>query len=165
MADLKKFALIAEIIGGAGIIVSMIYLAYQVSQNTANLQVANALAISSELNSVRALHIENREAHEFIYKAWTDYESLDESERFRFTAYALHRFSVWENLVLMEEEGLLPEGFGDLTGESLCTLMRSPAFVSVWERSGGDYRTRQLVERVEACIGSDSTGTTVVPEE
>ena len=153
--DLKKLGLFAEITGAAGIIISMLYLGYQVSQNTANIQAANALAISSELSAHRAVHIENRDAHDLIYKAWTDYDSLDDSEKTRFTAYALNRISIWENLVLMDNEGLLPEGFAEPAEASICALMNLPAFRSVWKEWAVEYSSAQLTKRVDACLEAD----------
>ena len=153
--NVKKLGVLAEIVGAAGIMVSMIYLAYQVTQNTANIQAANALAISSELIGNRSLHMENREWHELAYRAWTDYDSLDEVERSRFTAYALNRFAIWENLVLMDNEKLLPDGFVGPAEAGLCAHMKWGAYSSVWEDWAFEFSSAQLVERVEACFESE----------
>jgi len=152
--NVKKLGVLAETVGAAGIMISMIYLAYQVSQNTANIQAANALAISSELIGIRSLHTENREWHEFAYKAWTEYDSLDEAERSRFTAYALNRFAVWENIVLMDNENLLPDGFVGPAEAGLCAHMNWGAYRLVWDDWAVEFSSAQLIERVEACLDS-----------
>jgi len=55
--DLKKVAFFAKIIGGAGLIVSFVYLTFQVSENTANVRAANTLAITNELNAFRKMRM------------------------------------------------------------------------------------------------------------
>ena len=156
--SVKKLGLLAETVGAIGIMISMIYLAYQVSQNTANIQAANALAISSELSAIRSLHTNNREWHEFAYKAWTDYDSLNDAEKSRFTAYALNRFAVWENLVFMDNENLLPDGFVGPAEAGLCAHMTWGAYRPIWDGWAIEFSSAQLVERVNACFDSKSSG-------
>ena len=66
--DLKKWALLAEILGGIGIIISVMYLGYQVSQNTTNIQAANALLISSETIASRQSLIDDAELSDLVLK-------------------------------------------------------------------------------------------------
>ncbi|NIP50840.1 MAG: hypothetical protein GWN81_02385, partial [Phycisphaerae bacterium] len=55
--NLKKTALLAEIIGGAGIIVSILYLALEVSENTKNTQISNHLALIEQNSEFRYLRM------------------------------------------------------------------------------------------------------------
>ena len=86
--DLKKWALLAEIVGGIGIVISVLYLAYEVSRNTTNIQAANALAISSETMGIRSQQVENNALNELILKA-SNLDALTVSERNQFFAHTL----------------------------------------------------------------------------
>ena len=153
--DLKKGALIAEIIGGIGIVISVLYLAYEVSRNTTNVQAANALAISSETMEIRSKQIENNVLNEIILKA-VDLDALTDSERNRFFAHTLNRLTLWENLLLMDNQNLLPDGFFEPLDAGYCANFRTSGYRAVWEAFPGDYFTDRLRARVAACLEGDS---------
>ena len=63
--------------------ISVLYLAYELSRNTTNVQAANTLVISSQTMEVRSQQIENTELNEIILKA-SDLDAMRASERNRF---------------------------------------------------------------------------------
>lgn len=150
--DLKRIALVSEIIGGAGIIISVLYLGYQVSQNTVNIQAANALLISSEINALRLPRIESAELNDLIQKGQSDIGSLSEGDRGRFFSYALNRFAFLENVLFMEEEGLLPTGFATPLIRGFCGSLNSPGYRNIWENSARPYFSERLGKYLEECF-------------
>ena len=63
---LEKLALLAEIVGGVGIVISVLYLAYEISQNTANIKATNAMSFSTAMNKRRFARVENGELDALI---------------------------------------------------------------------------------------------------
>lgn len=155
--DLKKWALLAEIFGGIGIIISVLYLAYQVSQNTTNIQAANALAISSETMASRQSHIDDAELSELIMKGRreTDRSTLTDTERFRFFSHTMNRLTIWENLLLMHEQDLLPDGFFEPLDFGHCDNFRQPGYRFLWNDILNDFFSDQLKERVDICLAGE----------
>ena len=154
--DLKKWALLAEIVGGIGIVVSVLYLAFEVSRNTTNVQAANALAISSETMQVRSQQVENDDLNELIGKA-SNLDALTANERNRFFVHTLNRLTLWENLLLMDNQDLLPEEFFAPLDEGYCANFRTSGYRAVWELFPGAYFTDRLHDRVAKCLEGDST--------
>lgn len=153
--DLKKGALLAEIVGGIGIVISVLYLAYEVSRNTTNVQAANALAISDQTMEIRSHQIENNDLNEIILKA-SDLDALTTSERNRFFAHTLNRLALWENLILMDSQELLPEGFYAPLDAGHCTNFRTSGYRAVWDFFDGAYFTDRLRDRVAECLESET---------
>ena len=153
--DLKKWALLAEIVGGIGIVVSVLYLAFEVSRNTTNVQASNALAISSETMEIRSLQVEDDEFNELIGNA-IDLDALTANERNRFFVHSLNRLTLWENLLLLDNQNLLPDGFFEPLDAGYCANFRTSGYRAVWEAFPGDYFTDRLRDRVAACLEGDS---------
>ena len=153
--DLKKWALLAEIVGGIGIVVSVLYLAYEVSRNTTNVQAANALAISSQIMAIRSQRVENNELNELILKA-SEFDTLIGGERNRFFAHTLNRLSLWESLILMNRQDLLPDGFFAPLDRGHCTNFRTSGYRTVWNFFDGAYFTDQLRDRVAECLEGET---------
>ena len=59
--SLKKWALFAEVVGGIGIIVSILYLALEIDQNTESVRAANHLALIEQLGVVRSWSVQDGE--------------------------------------------------------------------------------------------------------
>jgi hypothetical protein len=155
--DLKKWALLAEIFGGVGIIISVLYLGYQVSENTTNIQAANALSISSETMASRQSLIDDADLADLVLKgrSETDRDVLTGNERFRFFAYTLNRLTIWENLLLMNKQGLLPHGFFGPLDSGHCVNFRQPGYRFVWQGFARNYFSDDLKKRVDECFADE----------
>jgi hypothetical protein len=94
--DLKKSALIAEILGGIGIIVSILYLGFEISENNKNTRTSNHLALQELTGQINNLLMENTALAEVILKGQDDPTSLSEVEQMQFYAFADRSFNVWE---------------------------------------------------------------------
>jgi hypothetical protein len=89
---------VAELAGAIGVIVSLIYLARQISMTNENVaQNTTALFNQGEhasLDGVVAMNlsqVENRSVAELMLKAFTDYSALDAVDRFRFPLKTQYR--------------------------------------------------------------------------
>ena len=103
--DLKKWALIAEVLGGLGIIVSIIYLGVEVSRNSANTEVTNHLAIVDQIRGLRAPVVESEEFADIRLRADAGLANLDEIERFRYRNWAFNSLDLWEATFIVYRRG------------------------------------------------------------
>jgi len=62
--NLKKMALIAEVLGGVGIIISILYLAYVVSQNSESVELSHHLTLSDQYLALRQSIAEERQSRQ-----------------------------------------------------------------------------------------------------
>ena len=126
---------IGETVGGIGVIVTLIYLAIQVRQNTRNikdnvtsLQVNAYQDLISRIANLNMLQISDPELAELLLKANTDPGSLDDVALNRYTAYLLMLMRHADMAYLQYERGLLDrERFMSVLAPFYGSLMQSRA--------------------------------------
>ena len=140
---LKKYALMAEIVGAAGVILSLVFVGIQVKDNS-NILAAQAVFDLRESNSlmVRDL-VTNRELGELIYRGHLDYESLTDEEIPRYTLWVgevlTRRVTAWK----YAEEGLLEAEEIKVWQDHTCQFLALQGPSIIWERHDGfraDFR-------------------------
>ena len=103
----NALAAVAELLAAVGVLASLIYLGVQIRQNTAWLK-QQAFQLST--NEVRAWAMqfsESQTTSELFLKGQTDFDSLDPTERFRFTMMIFELLSVWSTYQTHGGEDLL----------------------------------------------------------
>ncbi|MDH3440784.1 MAG: hypothetical protein OEM63_08540 [Gammaproteobacteria bacterium] len=150
--NLKKSALLAEIFGGVGIIVSILYLGYEVSENTKNTRISNHLALQDMNSEFAALQLVNPELVEIVLKGSSDLTSLSDVERNQFELFTNQAFNVWETAFLMQVDDVLPEGTWDLWNVGYCDYMNRPGFRAIWSAGQSKSFTILFGDIVNACF-------------
>jgi hypothetical protein len=144
----------AEIVGGAAVVVSLVFVGIQLRAN-ANVLEAQAVFDLREANGslVRDL-TGNQELSEVLYRGYNDYSALSELERWRFGLWVNEvlriRLLAWE----YGQRGLLDEEEFESWQTVTCDYLDAyPGARAVWDNGGaylrGDFR-RQVQER---CFG------------
>ena len=147
---LENYALMAEIVGGIGVVLSLIFVGVQVKGN-ADILEAQAVFDLRESNSlmVRDL-IANAELSEMIYRGYDDYESLSDLEKWRFEFWVFevltHRMTAWK----YAEEGLLDSEEIETWQNSTCSFLALPSVRIIWEKQDTWLRAdfRAFVEQL-----------------
>jgi hypothetical protein len=93
--SLERFALIAEIVGGFAVIVSVIYLSFQVNQNTSAMRSLTHLQMFDTTTSVNQSISNDPQLASLLVKAANDVSSLSESERIQLTYLYTNYFNMW----------------------------------------------------------------------
>ena len=150
--NLKKTALVAEILGGIGIIISILYLGFEVSQNSKNTEIANHLALVEQIGAMRTLHMTDKTMAALVLKGAAELSSLTDVEHDQFYWYALHRFDLWETALLINERGGLPQGTWELWNSGMCESVRRPGFIEVWESGMYRYFTPRFRTNMDICL-------------
>lgn len=122
--NLKKWALVAEVLGGIGIIVSIIYLAVEVSQNSANTEVRNHLAIVDQIQELRTAVIESEEFADIRLRGDAGLANLDENERLRYRNWAFNSLDLWESTLIMYMRGGTSEQVWTVYNSGWCSSLR-----------------------------------------
>ena len=151
---LKKAALLAEIIGGVGIVVSILYLALEVSENTKNTQISNHLALIEQNSEFRYLRMANPELVEIALKGSANAASLSAVDQSRFLAYALQAFDIWETAFLMNESDVLPTGTWEAWNSSWCNSLKAPGFRALWDEGMSNNFTDHFGRNVDSCFAN-----------
>ncbi len=143
---------IGEVLGAIGVIVTLIYLAGQLRQNTKELRSArheSYASLSFSVNEFRAEHAETL-AKQFSGQALTDAESIIAN------ANAQKLFGIMETTYLHYREGTLAKDIFEARMIGLAAIMSNAPIREIWEESKAYGFTNDFIELVESYIPGPS---------
>ena len=131
---------VVEIVGIAGIIVSLIFLGYELKRSNDIAETEAVAAIYSMQNEMGLALAENPELSRVFGQALSDFESLSPDDRF--TLYVLLEYVINVNEAAWKfyDKGIINQEEADFYTRSLCQLItRHPSLVKAW-RSNKEHR-------------------------
>jgi len=146
--SLEDLGNIGDFIGGIAVIVSLVYLAFQIRRNTLSIQASTIESASQASAAIVELMAREPELLNLFYQGTHDFDALSQADRVRFGTLMgafLYRF---ENLVAQTERGLLPPHSWDGVANLLTGTFKLPGTLAWWERGKHVY-TAQLQSWVE----------------
>ncbi|MEM7016767.1 MAG: hypothetical protein AAF512_05430 [Pseudomonadota bacterium] len=146
--DWQAISAIGDILGAFGVIVTLIYLAGQLRQNTKELRSArheSYAALSFSVNEFRAEHAET------IAKHFAG-EELSDAELIVANANAQKLFGIMETAYLHYREGTLAKDVFDARMIGLTAIMSYAPVRDIWEQSKNYGFTDDFIQLVEARI-------------
>ena len=105
---LEDLGNLGDFIGGVAVVFTLIYLAFQIRQNTSSVEAAAIQSASQSFADIVELFARDPAAMKLYLVGSRDYESLSAEEQQRFAAIMgsmLHRF---EGPVILSDRGILP---------------------------------------------------------
>jgi hypothetical protein len=109
---LDDLANLGQVIGALAVVISLIYVAYQIRQNTNAVRSATAQAVHEHFSNWYNLVSADAELSRIAASGLRDYASLSEQERVRFVATFMSFLSYSQNAFLKWREGLLKPAIG-----------------------------------------------------
>ena len=98
-----------NVIAAVGAILTLVFVGYQVNQNTRVLKNQANLDLLMASFSLRATITENKEVATLIFKATNDYATLEEIEQVQYQAYVSRTFDIWEHAFQLNASGLIDQ--------------------------------------------------------
>ncbi len=112
----EDFGNLGDFLGGIGVVVTLLYLAIQIRQNTAqvrqNTKAVSAAAhniLTENLNLYNSNLISNEDVAATILKADRGFSDLSDTESMRFLAMSSSMFRSFENIFHHHQAGLLTD--------------------------------------------------------
>jgi len=102
---IDQLANYADVFGGIAVIVSLIYLAFQIRANTREQKHQRRFDSFEIQNSVFNYIVESPEATKLYMKAAEDYDSLDDEERVKFGLMMVKTCHAFDLIMQMYQEG------------------------------------------------------------
>ena len=149
---LKKVALLAEVLGGLGIIVSIIYLAFEISENSDAQLVANQLALSERTQSLNSLITDNRQLGDLISKARMDVSSLTPGEIEQVKMFVYSKMQIWEDAYVMTLVEHFPDSYWTGWNTGMCEDVSDPGFADLWARDLHKFHSGDFIQIVNECF-------------
>ena len=132
---LQDLGSLGEFVGALGVVISLIYLARQMSQNTTSIRAASFNSMTE--NSIRILEHAFRDGSfaEFLHCAEQDPASLSANEQVRWNAYMTAVYRHFGNLVYQYRVGVLDRQMWLSYRETLKRHLRTPSWRSWFEQN------------------------------
>ena len=159
---LEDLGNVGDFLGGIGVVVTLIYLALQIRQNSSQLAQntkavqSNAYqAITQNHNAYNAWFVPHRDLAELLIKAGTDPDSVDDVDQLRVSGMSSSMFRNFENLYEQFRAGFVTEAQWSgwsrlLTG----MLTMNPIHRTFWSRGGNVCFTPEFQNFIDGLISS-----------
>lgn len=142
--SLNDLANLGQVVGAIAVVISLIYVALQIRQNTKAVRSATAQTVHEHFSNWYNLLAANAELSRIAANGLRDYASLSEQERVRFVATFMSFLSYSQNAFLKWREGLFEPALWLGWEQVMMNLFGAPGGKALWkERSylfGEEFR-------------------------
>lgn len=153
MRSLKEYALAAEIVGAAAVVISLIYVGVSVNQNTNAVMVANHQAlVSMDQNTTDWLRDPDL-ANAYLV-ANDGIDILSDVQRVQVGSYVAGKMNTWEFAFITRENGMMDVVIWEGWDGHFRSVLRQPAGRSFWDNERGNFSAsfRRYVDSIVAEI-------------
>jgi len=156
---LEALGNLGDFVGGIAVVATLVYLAIQVRQNTAQLHRSAELAHVDSRDTTfeafsrfRAQVVSNPDVADLYYKGSTDPDSLDPVERLRFNMLVEELFFILQTSVTRHNTLAT---VGSLEGRELGVdiILRAPGILHWWSRQKGRFDS-SIVKFIDSQIAT-----------
>ncbi len=128
---LEQYGSLAEIIGLALVVVTLIFLSIQMRQNTRAIQLNTSHSVTEELQEMFSLLASDQGLSEiFVQAAQTD--ELSDANRVRYNTFLSNVVRVYENAFLQKRQNVLDEAHWAGMTRMMIDITAMPAFSFYW---------------------------------
>ena len=144
MLDITALAAWGEFLGGIAVVVSLIYLASQIRQNSRLLQASTASVTQQAESAVSSLVVQDPELARIFWAGLADRAALSEADLRRFDPLIGIQFSGNQQHFRLAHDGLIsPEAWADME-QAMRWNAQQPGFQQWWLQwrnvYGGDFK-------------------------
>ena len=130
---LQKWALIAEVMGGIAIIISLIFVGIQFRENTRATRSATANDANALTSSWYMELGNNEQSSRLFYRFISDFDSLAPEEKFQMVMKLHSALLSFQNSFYLAEEGTLDPRIRDTINEAIVVIKDTPGWHYYWE--------------------------------
>ena len=130
LADLSS---LGSFISGIAVLASLIFVGFQLRQNTQAVRATASQAHASNLQQIVTLVVENGEVARLWRLGLLDIDSLTDDERVRFVAFLSGLFRFWESSRLQWRHGQLDNEHWENVAQQAIDFASQPGVKHFWE--------------------------------
>ncbi len=141
---IEELGNLGEFLAAIATLITLIYLALQIRQNTSLLQLSETRGTQEDADRWRSLLIENKDVASLYRRGLADYDSLDADDRLRFRMLHDQLFFGWQAIFSQHpRHPRVPSGF-------IKSTFRQPGGQQYWEKSKHRF-SPEFVAFVDSC--------------
>ena len=156
MIDLQYLANLGEVVGAVVVILSLIYLAIQVRQNTQAQRTENYSRALDRLASMQSMLSQDGDTSAIFSKAVVDTSKLTPQERLRFTWSMYEAFGAFEFMFLASRTDAIPNEVWERWSSGVAWWLSFPGVQTWWRARPGPF-TESFTAFVECLIRENPT--------
>ncbi len=142
---------IGEFVAAIAVLVSLLYLAIQIRQNTKSVRTSTYQAVLDSSHRVNEIFADPR--MERIYRVGRkDASQLKEDALAQFKALVGNIVGFYEGLFLQHQQGAIDDDFFVNRFSAFHHIISQPGVRAVWEERGRNYFARSFVKRVDELL-------------
>ena len=150
MSKLERWAHIAEIASAITVVLSLLYVGYELRRNTA-VSAVDAGQHLAEMAQELNLYANQLDIATIVVKAEKDFSSLTDVERTVFVELVRSHFNLWEHAFYSHNEGILDDPIWAIWNSSYCHEIPAVWFKAFETYSGGTGFLPGFLELQESC--------------
>jgi hypothetical protein len=149
---LERVALFAEIVAAFAVVISVVYLASEVSEGNTQAEIANSLSLYERGEAVRRIVLQDPTLLDVVRRGGADLSSLTELERARYELHAMNLLDVWELAYGMQLRGQISERSWAGWDRASCAFLSTPGTRTLLPELS-PYFDPGFFAHAEGCIG------------
>lgn len=130
---LEQAYYIGELIATFAVIISLIYVAAQIRQNTYTIKLSSAQNLSHELREALALLVSDVELTDIHFRAMNDINSLAPRDKFRFYMFLNNVFRVYENAHYQNTQGAVDQPIWNGMLRNMNATKKTSGYQAFWQ--------------------------------
>lgn len=138
---LSEWASVAEILGAVAVMVSLIYVGYQVNDNTSAIRSAAANDASVAMQTWYLEMGSNRQSSDMWFNAMTSPEPLATHDEFQFMMMMHAAFLGMQNSYLLSQEGTIDSEFREAITTAIVAVKDLPGMPRYWRQRRGFFHS------------------------
>ena len=154
VTNINRWSLVAEVVSAVAIVLSLIYVGYEIRQNTISTQLSNAYSAVT-LSSTSHQWLSDSEFAATYALGLRDLSALDDTQRIQFEGFISQKLNVWEIVFYSHEQGLIDDAAWGAWEGHFKSQIRSESWRSVWEDSQADSYQGPFQVHVDTILASD----------
>lgn len=115
-----------EVLGALAVLVTLIYLAAQIRQNTATVATSTYDSLVNEINHINIAIAESDELASIVYRGMYDPDSLNDMEGIRFSFVLRAVCNQWLKMFRLYEKGVVSRSEFELYGGEMAQTFNTP---------------------------------------
>ena len=155
---LSEWASVAEIIGAIAVIVSLVYVGYQVNDNTSAIRSAAANDASVAMQTWYLEMGSNREASDMWFNAMTSPDPLPTHDEFQFMMMMHAVLLGMQNSYLLSQEGTIDPEFREAITTAIVAVKDLPGMGRYWRQRRGFFHSG-FAEYIDGLLARESIET------
>jgi hypothetical protein len=150
---LEDLGNIGEFVAAIAVVVSLLYLAIQIRQNTRSVRTSTYQAVLDSSHRLNE-HIAEPRTERLYRLGRKDTSQLKEDELAQFKALVGSIAGFYEGLFLQHQHGAIDDDFFENRFSAFHHIICQPGVRAVWEERGRNYFARSFVERVDELLAA-----------